>query len=96
MKIIIKNIDGVIEKEIPADLSKTLLKQLEEAGLEMQSACHAGICGACICMIDGGFESIDKSFSWEPGFPLGDDEVMTCIAWVSGNGEGDIVLRKIY
>lgn len=52
MKIIIKNIDGIIEKEIPADINKTLLKQVEESGVEMQSACHSGICGACICTIE--------------------------------------------
>ncbi len=96
MKIIIKNIDGIIEKEIPADINKTLLKQVEESGVEMQSACHSGICGACICTIEQWWENIDKSFRWEPWFPLGDDEVMTCIAGLATTDGENIILRKIY
>jgi ferredoxin len=44
MKIIIKKSDDTIEKEVIVDTNKTILKQIEEAGIEMQSACHTGIC----------------------------------------------------
>ena len=96
MKIILKKLDGTQEKEITVDSKKTLLKQLEEAGVEMHSACHAGICWACICMIEQGGKNIDKSFRTEPGFPLGDDEVMTCIWGCKDTWWEDIILRKIY
>ena len=93
--IIIKNKDWEIIKTIESDISKTLLKQLQESGVEMAYACHTGICGACMCQIESGSENVNKSFRWEPGFPLWDDEVMTCIAWVINKDE-DIILKTIY
>lgn len=94
-KITIKNSRGEIIKTIDADLNRTLLKQLEEAWVEMASACFTGICGACMCQIEAGEEYIDKSFKWEPGFPLAEEEIMTCIAGVK-QGDGEIILKSIY
>ncbi|MGE4443589.1 MAG: 2Fe-2S iron-sulfur cluster-binding protein [Candidatus Altimarinota bacterium] len=99
MKIIIKNQGGEIIKTIDAKVGQTLLKQLTEAGVEMQSACMFGICAACMCQIEKGEECIDKSFRHEPGFPLGDDEVMTCIGGIKKemeNHDGEIILKTIY
>lgn len=93
--IIIKNSVWEVIKTIEADLTKTLLKQLQEAWVEMSYACHTGICWACMCNIESGSENIEKSFRWEPGFPLWDDEVMTCIWWIK-NKDIDVVLKTIY
>ncbi|NVP17308.1 2Fe-2S iron-sulfur cluster binding domain-containing protein [Candidatus Gracilibacteria bacterium] len=93
--IIIKNKDGEIIKTIEADISKTLLRQLQDNEVEMAYACHTGICGACMCMIESGSENVNKSFKGEPGFPLGDDEVMTCIGGVKDKNI-DVVLKTIY
>ena len=93
--IIIKNKDWEIIKTIEADLSKTLLRQLQDSEVEMAYACHTGICGACMCQIESGSENVNKSFKWEPWFPLWDDEVMTCIAWVI-NKDQEIILKTIY
>ena len=93
--IIIKNKDWEIIKTIESDISKTLLKQLQEAWVEMAYACHTGICGACMCQIESGSENVVKSFRWEPGFPLWDDEVMTCI-WGIKDKDIDMVLKTIY
>jgi ferredoxin len=52
MKLTIKKSNGDIEAQIEIQPKRPILKQIEEAGIEMHSACHAGICGACICMIE--------------------------------------------
>ncbi|MDD3646303.1 MAG: 2Fe-2S iron-sulfur cluster binding domain-containing protein [Candidatus Gracilibacteria bacterium] len=93
--IIIKNASGEIIKVIDADINKTLLSQLQDEGIEITYACHTGICGACMCQIESGSDNVQKSFRGEPGFPLGDDEVMTCIAGVINKDE-DIILKTIY
>lgn len=93
--ITIKNSSWEVIKTIEADLSKTLLKQLQEEWIEIASACYTGICWACMCEIESWWENIDKSFRWEPGFPLWEEELMTCIAWVKDK-EKDIVLKTIY
>jgi len=93
--ITIKNASWEVIKTIESDISKTLLKQLQESWVEMAYACHTGICGACMCQIESGSENVNKSFKWEPWFPLWDDEVMTCIAWVINKDE-NIILKTIY
>jgi ferredoxin len=43
-KLIIKNAEGEILKELDAEVNKTLLKQLEAEGVEIPAACYTGIC----------------------------------------------------
>lgn len=93
--ITIKNSTWEIIKTIEADISKTLLKQLQDSEVEMAYACHTGICWACMCQIESGSENVNKSFKWEPWFPLWDDEVMTCIWWIK-NKDIDVILKTIY
>lgn len=92
-KIIIKNADWELTRELDQDIWKTLIKQMNDAGEEVMSACHHGICWACIYSVDSWVDNINKSFKWEPGFPLWEDEVMTCIAWIKWNDE-EIILRS--
>lgn len=99
MKITIKNNQGNIIKTIDAEIGKTLLNQLTNAWIEMQSACNFGICAACMCQIEAWEEFLDKSFRHEPWFPLWDDEIMTCIWWIKKemvNENGEIILKTIY
>jgi ferredoxin len=96
MKITIKNASGDIVKTLDADLNKTLLKQLEAEGIEIPSACFTGICGACMCEIEQGEEFVEKEAITASGFPLSDEEVMTCIAKVKTDSEGEIVLKSMY
>lgn len=96
MKITIKNASGDILKTLDADLNKTLLKQLEAEGIEIPSACFTGICGACMCEIEQGEEFVEKEAITASGFPLSDEEVMTCIAKVKTDSEGEIVLKSMY
>ncbi|MDD3144933.1 MAG: 2Fe-2S iron-sulfur cluster-binding protein [Candidatus Gracilibacteria bacterium] len=93
--ITIKNSAGEIIKTIESDVNKTLLKQLQDEGIDITYACHTGICGACMCNIESGSENVEKSFRGEPGFPLGDDEVMTCIGGIK-NKDIDVVLKTIF
>ena len=93
--ITIKNSNGDIIKEIDAELNKTLLKQLEAEWISLPAACYTGMCWACMCHIESWEENVDKSFRWEPWFPLADEEVMTCIAWLKDKDK-DIVLKTIY
>lgn len=99
MKITIKNKVWEITKIIDAKLWQTLLKQIIDAWIEMQSACNFWICAACMCQIEKWEEFIDKSFRHEPWFPLWDDEVMTCI-WAikkeAENEQGEVILKTIY
>ncbi len=93
--ITIKNASWEVIKTIDSDLNKTLLKQLEAEWIQLAAACYTGICWACMCEIESWEENVNKSFRWEPWFPLWDEEVMTCIAGVK-NTEKDIVLKTIY
>ncbi len=93
--ITIKNSNWEVIKKIDADLNKTLLKQLEAEGISLPAACYTGMCWACMCHIESWEENVDKSFRWEPWFPLWDEEVMTCIAWLKDKDK-DIVLKTIY
>ncbi len=100
MKITIKNKDWEILKTLDAKVGQTLLKQITDAWVEIHSACMFGICAACMCQIESGEEFINKSLRTEPWFPLGDDEVMTCI-WglnkeITPDMEWEVVLKTIY
>jgi len=100
MKITIKTASGTIEKTFDAQVGATLLKQIQDAGVaNMPSACDFGICGACICNIEKGVEHINKTHRSEPGFPLADEEVMTCIGGIkpeSLDSDDEIILQTIY
>lgn len=99
MPLIIKDKDWNILKEITIDFSKNLLKQITWAWVDIHSACNTWICAACMCEVESWGEFLDKSFSWEPWFPLWDEEIMTCIWWIKKNEYNPdplIELRKIY
>ena len=97
MKITIKNNEWTVLKQFEWVEGKTLLKQAEENGVEIPNACHQWMCAACMCHIESGGENIEKDFRNEPAFPLGEDEVMTCIGGVIDDGECDeIVLKTMY
>lgn len=96
MKITIKNAAGEIIKTLDADLNKTLLKQLEAEWIEIPSACFTGICGACMCEIEKWEEFINKEATTASGFPLADEEVMTCIAKVKTGTDWEIILKSMY
>lgn len=92
--ICVENSEGILIKELPLDIGKTLLKQLESAWVEIPNACRTWMCAACLCNIVQWWEYLIKDFRWEPAFPLGEDEVMTCIAGVKETDE-KIILRTI-
>ncbi len=93
-KIIIKNSSWEIVKELDQDVKKTLISQMRDAGVNVLAACHHGICGACIYKVNTWQNALKKDFKWSPGFPLWDDEVMTCIAWISEESSEDIELQE--
>lgn len=70
MKITVKNASGELLKTVDADVKRTLLSQLEEQGVKIPNACHAGMCAACMCTIEKGEELVVKDFRGEPAFPL--------------------------
>lgn len=82
-------------KEIPADINKTLLEQLTEAGIDIPAACYTGVCWACMCEIEKGSDKINKNFNWEEWFPTDETEFMTCIAWIT-DPDAEIILKTIY
>ena len=96
MKIIIKNKDWEVIKELEGTVNKTLLGQLTDAWVEIPNACRVGMCSACMCHIESGGEHLEKSFKWEASFPLWDVEIMTCIGWLKSEEEWEIVLKTIY
>lgn len=96
MKITIKDSEGNLIKSVDADTKKTLLSQLEKQDIDIPNACRAGMCAACMCTIEKWEELIVKDFRWEPAFPLGDDEVMTCIAGLKDLEDGEIILKTMY
>mgnify|MGYP002332256442 CR=1 FL=1 len=96
MKITVKNASGEVIKTLDGQVNKTLLKQLEAEWIEIPSACFTWICGACMCEIEEGEELIEKEAVTASGFPLADEEVMTCIAKIKPDADGEIVLKSMY
>ncbi len=94
VKIQVKNADGSLQKEVEILANKRMLSQLEKQWIEIPNACRTGMCAACMCHIQDGGEFIQKDLGWEPAFPLWEDEVMTCIAWVKET-DTPIVLQTI-
>lgn len=94
-QLILKSDSGEIIKNIPLDVSKTLLEQLEAVGAEIPNACSVGICWSCMCEIESWWKQIDKNYTWEWAFPVDDNEVMTCIAW-GKKGSEDITLKMMF
>ena len=94
-RVSIKNADGeIILKEYEIDIAKPLLSQLENAGVEIPNACRAWICASCMCNAEQGGEHLVKNLRGEPGFPLADEEIMTCIWGVTQTDE-TIILQTI-
>ncbi len=93
--ITIKDKNNKILKSFPINIWKKLISQLKDNNIEVNSACNIWICWACMFNIESWKENIIKNFKWEPGFPLWDEELMSCIAWVK-NEETNIVLKNIY
>ncbi len=93
-KIIVKNASWEVIKEFEQDINKTLISQMRDADLNVLSACHHWICWACIYKVNNGWENIIKDFKWSPWFPLWDDEVMTCIAWLQDSNSENIELQE--
>lgn len=93
--ITIKDKEGKIIKTFPANIWKKLISELREKDVEVHSACNTWMCWACMFSIESWWENVVKNLKWEPAFPLADEEVMTCIAWIK-NDDTDIVLKNIY
>lgn len=94
-KIVLKNKSGEILAEFSADVAKPLLKQIENAWVEIASACHIGTCGACMCnSTPEDDELLVKDLRGEPAFPLWEWEIMTCIGWVE-NTDKTIILETM-
>lgn len=91
----IENAAGEFMKEMLIDANRVLLSQLEASGIEIPNACRSGICASCLCHIVQGGEYIEKSLRGEPGFPLAEEEVMTCISGIRDTDE-TIILRTMY
>ena len=95
VQVRIENSKGKLIKQLPVKPWKVLLSQLEAAEIEIPNACRAGMCAACMCNIVSGWEYIKKDTRGEPSFPLGDDEMMTCI-WGVLETDEVITLRTMY
>ncbi len=95
MKIIIKNSTWKILKEFIWTTKKTLISQIRDEDIDVHSACHHWICWACMFNIEKGNEFIIKNFKWEPWFPLDEQEVMSCIAWIKDT-QWEIILKSNY
>ena len=85
-KITIETPDG--EQTFTCDEGTPILEAAEEAGLEIPSGCHSGVCSTCVHLIDSG--SVDQSSqmaldpeSVEQGF------VVVCV----GRPLSDVVLK---
>jgi len=59
-KVTVKNKEGAILKTLDIDSDRTLLSQLEEAGVEIPNACRMGMCAACMCNIESGEDYVEK------------------------------------
>lgn len=93
-KVQIENNQQETIAKLDIEAWKNLLSQLESQDVEIPNACRTGMCGACLCMIQKWHEHVIKNMRWEPAFPLGEDEVMTCIAGLSDTRE-EVVLQTL-
>ncbi|WP_434359768.1 2Fe-2S iron-sulfur cluster-binding protein [Parasalinivibrio latis] len=64
------NVNGF---EVDGNTGESLLKQLENAGLQPEYQCRNGVCGACRCRLATGKVSQKDSLAY-----TGKDEILTC------------------
>lgn len=93
-QIQVTNSSGNVIKNVDIQDGKTILWELERADVEIPNACRTWMCGACMCTIVSWEDQIVKDFRGEPAFPLGENEVMTCIAWIKETDE-KIILQTL-
>lgn len=93
-KIRVENAAGELIKELEVNSQKPLLRQLELEGVEIPNACRTGICASCLCNAPNWDIHLNKSLRWEPAFPLGEWEIMTCIGGVEDTDE-TIILQTM-
>jgi len=65
------------------DEEKSITDLAEENGVELPWSCRSGACFACCATVSKGKEHLDQNKTWEMLIDVDDDEVLTCICWVS-------------
>ncbi|MBW7954951.1 2Fe-2S iron-sulfur cluster binding domain-containing protein [Candidatus Gracilibacteria bacterium] len=100
-KITIKDSSGVFLKEIDVRVGENLLRQIQDAGIDIPYACSNGICGACMCTIETGGEALKKDLLMEPGLPLAEEEILTCVGGLNKevlehDPNREIILQTFY
>lgn len=100
-KITIKDSSWVFLKEIDVRVWENLLRQIQDAWIDIPYACSNGICWACMCTIETGGEALKKDLLMEPGLPLAEEEILTCIWWLNKevletDPNKEIILQTFY
>lgn len=93
--VIIKDSSWNFLKEIDIRVWENLLRQIQDAWIDIPYACSNGICWACMCNIEEWWEYLDKSALMEPGLPLSPEEILTCVWWLNKELINDWSDKKI-
>jgi len=84
-KIIVKSGSGSELGLFNADATQTITSFGAEAGILIPVACGVGACGICIADIESGAEFLNKTAFGSEGFPVTEEQVLTCIASVKAD-----------
>lgn len=85
----------------PWEDNKVFTTMAKEHNVDIPLACGSWACGVCLCKIVAWWAYIEKNKIGEHLIPVADDEVLTCVSWITSEALGDeenhsiILQRKI-
>jgi ferredoxin len=93
-QITIKSANGTELGTFEADASQAISSLGATAGIMIPVACGIGACGICVAEIEAGAEYINPNEFGTGGFPLMDEQILTCVAGVKPDApkEAKIIL----
>lgn len=88
-KITVQDAGGNDLGTFDANASDSIANQGAAAGVIIPVACGTGACGICVATVAAGSEFVDAAGFGSPSFPVGDDQILTCVSGVNGDAPAD-------
>lgn len=93
--------------QFTAENGKNIAELAAMHWIDIPVSCGAGVCGVCLCKVEGGNDTVKSDAFNSPLMPLKDDwnwnpaEILACIAWFNSEKFDDgqdhtVVLQKTY
>lgn len=88
-KITVQDAGGNSLGTFDADATNSIANHGAMAGVIIPVACGTGACGICVATVTVGAEHVEAGTFGAPSFPVGDDQILTCVAGVKTDTPAD-------